>query len=62
MVTKKELTKETDFLIALRTILGTYEEIAATRMSRIRSSVLNSRDFLLEINAIFQQVKTYLTR
>lgn len=58
MVTRKELTKETEFLTTLRTILETYEEIAATRMARIRSSVLASRDFLLEINAIFQQVKT----
>ncbi|KKQ38158.1 MAG: ATP synthase gamma chain [Candidatus Levybacteria bacterium GW2011_GWC2_37_7] len=58
MVTKKELTKEAEFLTTLRTILETYEEIAATRMARIRSSVLASRDFLLEINAIFQQVKT----
>lgn len=58
MITKKELTKETEFLTILHTILETYEEIAATRMARIRSSVLGSRDFLLEINAIFQQVKT----
>ncbi len=57
MVTKKELTREVEFLTTLRTILETYEEIAATRMARIRSSVLGSRDFLLEINAIFQQVK-----
>jgi len=58
MVTKKELTREAEFFITLRTILETYEEIAATRMARIRSSVLANRDFLLEINAIFQQVKT----
>jgi ATP synthase F1 gamma subunit len=58
MVTNKELTRETEFLTILRIILETYEEIAATRMARIRSSVLGSRDFLLEINAIFQQVKT----
>jgi F-type H+-transporting ATPase subunit gamma len=58
MVTKKELTRETEFLVTLRTILETYEEIAATRMSHIRSSVLQSRDFLLEMNEIFQQVKT----
>lgn len=58
MVTKKELTQEADWLSVLCTILETYEEIAATRMARIRSSVLGSRDFLLEINAIFQQVKT----
>src|SRR3989344_7919014 len=58
MVTKKEVIKENDFLTTLRGIVETYEEIAATRMSRIRSSVLESRDFLLEINAIFQQVKS----
>jgi ATP synthase F1 gamma subunit len=58
MITKKETSKEIDFLNTLRTILETYEEIAATRMARIRTSVLGSRDFLLEINAIFQQVKS----
>ncbi len=58
MITKKETVREKDFLLTLHTILETYEEIAATRMARIRSSVLASRDFLLEINAIFQQVKS----
>lgn len=58
MITKKELTKETEFLGTLRTILETYEGIAATRMARIRSSVLAGRDFLLEINTIFQEVKS----
>lgn len=58
MITKKEITREKDFLTVLQTILETYEEIAATRMARIRSSVLDSRDFLLKINAIFQQVKS----
>jgi ATP synthase F1 gamma subunit len=58
MITKKELNREAEFLVTLRSILETYEEIAATRMARIRGSVLASRDFLLEINAIFQQVKS----
>lgn len=58
MITKKEINRETDFLTTLQTVLETYEEIAATRMARIRSSVLDSRDFLLEINAIFQEVKS----
>lgn len=58
MVTKKEIIKEKDLLVTLKTIMETYEEIAATRMARIRSSVLGSRDFLLEINAIFQQIKS----
>ncbi len=58
MITKKEIIKETDFLTSLKNILETYEEIAATRMARIRSSVLDSRNFLLEINEIFQEVKS----
>lgn len=58
MTSKKEVNSELDYLVSLREILETYEEIAASRMSRIRSSVLKSRDFLLEINEIFQQVKT----
>lgn len=58
MVTKKEVLKEKDFLVTLKNIMETYEEIAATRMSRVRSSVLGSRDFLLEVNDIFQKVKS----
>lgn len=58
MITKKEIIREIDFLNTLKEILETYEEIAATRMARIRTSVLGSRDFLLELNAIFQQVKS----
>jgi ATP synthase F1 gamma subunit len=57
MVTKKDLKNETEILTTLRGVLETYEEVAATRMTRIRSSVLESRGFLVEINAIFQQVK-----
>ena len=58
MITKKEVNTELDYLAGLKEILETYEEIAASRMGRIRSSVLQSRDFLLEINTIFQQVKS----
>lgn len=58
MTNKKEVNSEIDYLVTLRAILESYEEIAASRMGRIRSSVLKSRDFLLEINTIFQQVKS----
>ena len=58
MVTKKELNSEAELLDTLHTVFETYEEIAATRMGRIRSSVLGNRTFLLEINEIFQQVKS----
>jgi ATP synthase F1 gamma subunit len=58
MVTHNELVKESEFLGSFHTILQTYEEIAATRMTRARSSVLASRAFALEVNTIFQQVKS----
>lgn len=58
MINKKEVNSELDYLVAIRSMLESYEEIAASRMARIRGSVLKSRDFLLEINAIFQQVKS----
>ncbi|MEK7517560.1 MAG: FoF1 ATP synthase subunit gamma [Patescibacteria group bacterium] len=58
MITKKDVNSEIDYLVSLRAILETYEEIAASRMERIRSSVLQSRDFLFEINTIFQEVKS----
>lgn len=57
MTSKKEVNSELDYLGNLRLILETYEEIAASRMARIRSTVLKNRDFLLEINSIFQQIK-----
>src|SRR3990167_5616194 len=58
MITKKQVNSEIDYLITLRSILESYEEIAASKMARIRSSVLASRDFLLEINTVFQEVKS----
>lgn len=58
MITKKEVLVKSEFLLALRTIMETYEEIAASRMQNIRNSVLQSRNFVLEVNSIFQEVKS----
>lgn len=57
MASKKELSAEIEYLSTLKNIMETYEEIAASRMQRIRSSVLQGRDFVFEINTIFQHVK-----
>ena len=57
MISKKELATEIDYLASLKTIMETFEEIAASRIQKIRSSVLGSRDFLMEVNSVFQQVK-----
>jgi len=58
MLTKNELNQEAEFLSTVHSLLETYEEIAATKMERIRGSVLENRNFLLEVNAIYQQVKS----
>jgi len=58
MTGKKQISEEIEYSSGLKTITETYEEIAASRMQRIRNSVLASRDFLLGINTIFQQVKS----
>lgn len=58
MVTKREVGEEFNRTSALKDILETYEEIAASRMQNARSIVLSSRLFIEELNYIFQQVKS----
>ena len=58
MVTKKEVVEEFNRTSALKDILETYEEIAASRMQNARSIVLSSRLFIEELSYIFQQVKS----
>jgi len=58
MTTKKQVVSDIEYALGLKTTLETYQEIAATRMQRIRNSVISSRNFLLGINTIFQQVKS----
>jgi F0F1-type ATP synthase gamma subunit len=58
MATQKIISEEIGSLSSLGGVVETYKEIAATRITRTRNSVLKSRDFLNEINQIFQRVKT----
>lgn len=58
MATKREVTEEFDRVSAIKDVLETYEEVAATRMQNTRSSVLAGRLFIAELNYIFQQVKS----
>lgn len=57
MVTRREVTEEFNRVSTFKTILETYEEIAASRMQNARTSVLAGRSFIDELNYIFQQVK-----
>lgn len=54
---KKQITEEIKNVNSLRDVVDAYEKISATKMQNIRSSVLENRDFLEEINFVFQQVK-----
>ena len=58
MIGKKQVLEEIEYSSSLKNIVQTYQEVAASRMQRIRNSVLASRNFLLGINTIFQQVKS----
>lgn len=57
MQTKKEITVEKERLSTLKEMVESYEEIAASRMRRIRDSVLITRNFLSEINEIYHHVQ-----
>ncbi len=58
MATRKIIEAEIGDLAGLGGIVTTYKEIAATRITRTRNSVLKSHTFLTEINEMFFQVKT----
>jgi len=58
MVSKNEVIEKFNSVTAFKNVIETYEEIAASRMQNARSSVLQRRDFIMELNEMFQQIKT----
>uniref|UniRef100_A0A7C4TPN0 F0F1 ATP synthase subunit gamma n=1 Tax=candidate division WWE3 bacterium TaxID=2053526 RepID=A0A7C4TPN0_UNCKA len=57
MVAEKKILEEIKDLMSIKTMVQTYEEIAASRMQKVKSSVLSNRDFLNSLYGIYQQVK-----
>lgn len=57
MANKRKLNEEYTGLSTIKTLVETYQEIAAIRMQKVRSSVLNNREFLDELNAIYHQLR-----
>lgn len=57
MKTKKQTEIEIVSLSSLGGIIETYKEIAATRITRTKNSVVKSHNFLDEINGVYEQVK-----
>jgi ATP synthase F1 gamma subunit len=58
MLNNREINQEIQQLLSFNILVETYEEIAASRMRRIRASVLQSRDFITELSSIFSELKT----
>lgn len=56
MITKKVLEGEINNLVGLNNMIQAYEEIAAGRIRHSRESVLTNRDYIDELNVIFQEV------
>lgn len=55
MISQKKLKAERDQILALKTIVDVYGEVAAIRMMKIRNAVLKNRNFVNEIDDIFRQ-------
>lgn len=58
MLNKKDVIEKFNSVTTFKNVIETYEEIAASRMQNARSSVLQRRDFIMELNEMFQQIKT----
>jgi ATP synthase F1 gamma subunit len=58
MPQKKEIIEEIAALDNIKDMAENYEEIAATRMQRIKDSVLQSRDYLAELSDVFVDLKS----
>lgn len=63
MISKKQIKTETDGLLSLEGLVEVYEEIASSRMQKVRTAVLQSRQFLEGLLKVFERVKAaYLSR
>lgn len=54
----RQIQEELTGLSDLKTIMVTYQEIAATRMQRVKDSVLRNRKFLDDIREIYLELRT----
>jgi ATP synthase F1 gamma subunit len=56
-VAEKQIVEEIKSLENIQGLVQTYEEIAASRMQKVKNSVLSNREFLDVLGEIFAQVK-----
>jgi len=57
MAKEKNIKFKVDELVLFKTVITTYEIIAAASMQKVRSSVLSSRDFHSELITVFREVR-----
>ncbi|KKU63080.1 MAG: hypothetical protein UX87_C0035G0003 [Candidatus Amesbacteria bacterium GW2011_GWA1_47_16] len=62
MITKKQISIETESLFSLKGLVEVYEEVAAGRMQKVRGAVLQSRKFQEGLLDVFRKVKTVYRR
>lgn len=61
MITKKQLVDERENLLSLRGLVEVYEEIAATKMQKVRGEVIQSRYFLAGLMRMYHKAKDAYT-
>lgn len=58
MNTRKQIIEELDGLLGLKSLVEVYQEVAATRMQRVRGAVLQSRMFTEGLVEVFSKVRS----
>lgn len=58
MISNRQIIADKNYFSVMESLTQTYTEIASARAQKIRRSVLINRDFLQEITAIYQEIKT----
>ena len=58
MRTRRQILFESDGLMNLKSLVEVYEEVAASRMQKVRKSVLTARQFLQGLLSVFVRIRT----
>jgi ATP synthase F1 gamma subunit len=62
MILKRQIQSEKENLSSLKGLVEVYEEIAASRMQRVRGAVLQSRQFLEGLLNVYRKAKAAYTK
>jgi ATP synthase F1 gamma subunit len=61
MITRKQIKSEVEMISALKSLVEVYEEVAASRMQKVRGAVIQSRYFLDGLLDVFGKIKNSYT-